>query len=117
MKTATKKTTKPTIDEMQDNRGAYDMIRRSAVVDHPQHGRLYISEGWGGGNVEGETYRWRHGVCCQLLPGDTIDRLRAADWNETTSLLEAVTSGYDSTRPVLEWNGKVIERLAAKLGI
>lgn len=93
--------------------GVYDMICTEAIIEHPKHGRLYISEGWGGDEVHGEMYRWQHGVVCRLRPGDTLEVLD--DALGIATVRELIHSGCDSTRPCLEWSGAAIAQFAKRL--
>jgi hypothetical protein len=98
--------------------GAYGFAVRSAIIDHPQHGRLLIAEGWGtAGGLGGEMYRWLNGLCVKLRPGDTFASLRAGRWNEGCSLLDAVLHGVDYTRPMQTWDGREIDTMAERLGL
>ena len=90
---------------------AYGMMRDYMIVEHPEHGRLLIVEGFGGDDVEGQMYRWRHGVVAQIKGSDTMETLEAGEWNEHTSLLDAVLAGVDTERPMLDWDGIMIERM------
>jgi len=98
--------------------GQYGMMCTVAIVDHPKHGRILITEGYGGeGQLRGGQYRWEHGMVIKLLPTDTFDSLSAGPWNDTVTLLEAVYGGYDDARPVLRWDGSAIASLAGGLGL
>lgn len=99
--------------EHETTRGQYDMQYDSLVVDHPEHGRLLLMQGFGGvDQLRGGAYRWEHGAAYQLQPGDTLERLREAAWNEWTSLYDAVLHGHDASRPMLEWNGHMVRAVA-----
>jgi hypothetical protein len=100
-----------TIIEQQTRTGAYDLNYEVAIVEHPEHGRLLARAGFGGGNIEGMTYRWRHGIVAALRDTDTLDSLHNNDWNEHTTEIEAICAGQDNDRPVLEWDGEAIEAM------
>lgn len=114
----TKTETKTTLIETRDVRGAYDMICRQAIIEHPTHGRLLLTEGYGGeDSLEGGAYRWRHGVLAKLQPGDTLAALEAAEWNPVLSHLGAVLEDCDPDRPVLAWDGHSLEAVARAAGL
>ena len=96
----------------------YGFDGTQAIIDHPVHGRLFICDGYGGQDTpNGGTVRWRHGMAIKLQAGDTLDSLRSSPWNDFGDLFDAVLSGYDDTRPVMEWHGPVIEALANQVGL
>lgn len=90
--------------------GQYGIDWAWMIIDHPEHGRLLLLQGWG--DSHGETYRWQHGLAVQLLPQDTFGKLEHEMINPGTTLLEYVTNGYDSARPALRWDGQIIHRVA-----
>lgn len=102
---------KATLIETDKIKGAYDIDCTIAIVEHPDHGRLLVQEGFGGDGVEGETYRWRHGIAAKIKNDDTIQSLRDGEWNNYTSTLEAVCAGQDASRPLLEWPGHIIDTM------
>lgn len=96
----------------------YGFNGTQAIIDHPEHGRLMITDGFGGiDSLDGGAVRWRHGMVMQLHPGDTFDSLRDAPWNDYMDLFDAVIKGCDDSRPVLNWYGKTIGHLAAQVGL
>lgn len=102
-----------TIIEQETREGQYGMDHTAMVVDHPEHGRLLLVDGFGGvGAPKGGAYRWEHGIVCRLQPGDTLESLRATPWSDIATLYEAVVQGRDATRPILEWSGDAIRGLA-----
>lgn len=103
-----------TVIEIEHTRGAYDIPFYRIVIDHPTHGRLLLKEGYGGDSIHGETYRWEHGDVFALRPDDTLESLRASEWNETLDGLGAVEYHADETRPSLGWEGYMIERMAQR---
>lgn len=59
------------IVETDSARGAYEFKREFCLLDHPKHGRLYVTEGFGGmDSIDGGQYRWRHGAAAKV-PADT----------------------------------------------
>lgn len=106
--------------DIQDKEGAYGFIRTEALIAHPEFGRLYISEGYGGEETsEGGAYRWKHGVCAKVKDTDTLDSLYGQDaglqW--PSSVVSVMCQGYDDERPLLSFRGFVIESLAKQAGI
>lgn len=94
------------------------MVCASAIIDHPQHGRLYITERFGGvDSLSGGAYRWRHGIVCRVQLTDTLESLRNGEHNEWTSTLDAMIHGHDTDRPLLPWGGSAIENLAKSAGV
>lgn len=101
------------IVEKRTQDGRYGINTDSMILDTTEHGRLLITDGWGGDEVNGECYRWRHGLAIKLKSNDAFDKLDGA-WNDTTTVLQAVLNGYDTERPILEWDGNLIARVARK---
>lgn len=88
-----------------------------AIVEHEKHGRLLVCDGFGGkDSLRGGAVRFEHGMVCKLLDDDTFEQLDA-DWNDYTTVNSAVQSGYDGSRPVLDWSGHVIAGLAKSCGL
>lgn len=97
---------------------AYGFRGCVAIVEHPIHGRLLIQDGYGGDQtMRGGAVRWEHGTVIRLHPTDTLASLRSGAWSEMASLWDAVCHGYDDSRPMLEWTGSMIARVAARAGI
>lgn len=104
---------KAKIVEKRTVTGQYDIDFDQMIVDHPEHGRLFLSEGFGGlDSLEGGAYRWKHGLAIALKKDDTFDSLECGEWNEIFALYEAVMQGYDDSRPILPWSGYAIKALA-----
>lgn len=96
----------------------YGFDGTQAIIDHPEHGRLLIVDGYGGqDSLSGGSVRWRHGMAIKLQASDTLDSLREAPWNDFVNLIDGVLAGYDDSRPVLDWYGSVIESLAKQAGL
>ena len=93
--------------------GRYGMTTDSMILDTDTHGRLLITDGYGGDDVNGFCCRWTHGIAVQLKPSDTFAVLDE-DWNDCTSTYDAVVNGYDNNRPVLNWTGHAIAAIAKK---
>lgn len=109
---------KAQIIEINHTRGEYDLPATVAIIDHPTHGRLLLSMGFGGLNtIEGGAYRWQHGVAIALQPGDTLASLSAGVLNECANLYDAVLSGHDDTRPYMDWTGNMIAACAEATGL
>jgi hypothetical protein len=107
-----------TVIERDSERGVYERWQDAMVIDHPEHGRLLLVEGFGGtDSLRGGAYRWEHGAVCRLRPDDTLDGLRAGAWNEQVTLLGAVLAGHDESRPVLEWRGDEIQAIVDQIEI
>lgn len=102
---------KAKIIDQKSSEGAYGITYLTLIIDHPRHGLLLARQGYGGDDVSGQTYRWRHGVVARLRTGDTIEQLETAEWNPCTSLISAVLHGEDTSRPVLDWSGCVIKSI------
>lgn len=89
-----------------------------AVIEHPDHGRLLIEDGYGGENtLMGGAVRFIHGIVIRLKPGDNLAAMKAGSWNDCTNTLSAVLSGYDDERPILPWHGNQIDLIARKAGL
>lgn len=100
--------------EKRDTEGAYGFETTQAIIYHPKYGRILITDGWGGDDLEGYCYRWRHGVVAFLKENDSLTTLDKA-LNDYTSILDAVIHGYDDSRPLQMWPGAAVEKLANKL--
>lgn len=91
--------------------GQYGLSREMMIVDHPVHGRLLLAEEYGGElELRGGGYRW--GSAFRLQAGDTFAALDE-DWNESTTILEAVHACCDTARPWLDWPPFIVARIAA----
>lgn len=100
--TAQTATDRSMLVEADTVRGQYDLPCEIRIIDHARYGRLLLVEGFGGmDTVQGGTYRWEHGAAYRLLPTDTLAALRNGEWNESTTLYEAVIAGYEDSRPPL----------------
>ena len=107
-----------TLIESRDFRGEYDLPRREAIVRHPDHGLLLIRDGYcGEGGIRGGAYRWDEGSVIRLRDGDSFSLLDNGAWNDDVVLYEPVVNGYDDSRPILEWEGYMIAKLAASVGL
>ena len=97
-------------------KGRYGCGAQQAIIDHSRYGRILITEQWGGGNLQGEQYRFSHGLAAKLHDDDTFDALDAP-WNKWTSTIDAVLGAHDNSRPIFEWPGKVLVSIAKKAGV
>jgi hypothetical protein len=89
----------------------YGFAGVEAIVE-TEHGLLLVCDGFGGMDTPaGGCVRWRHGMVVALQAGDTFASL-AAPWNGTASVMDAAIRGYDPSRPVLDLEGKEIQKLA-----
>ncbi len=102
---------KTTLIEKRTEEGQYGMDTESMILDTDTMGRILITEGWGGDDVNGYCYRWRNGMAIQLKDGDTFEVL-AEPWNDYTSTWQAMAAGHDPERPILRFNGYVISAIA-----
>ena len=97
---------KAKIIEKDRDRGLYDFWVDEMILDHPDLGRIYISQGYGGqDDLRGGCYRWEHGCVIQLMPDDTLESLRA-DYNGDCTILDRAIAGHDSDRPRLDFGWK-----------
>lgn len=104
---------KTTLIAKQSIPGAYDLATESMILDTDTMGRILITDGWGGDDVNGSCYRWKQGLAIQLKADDTFEAL-AKPWNDCTSTWQAVIGGYDQERPILGYNGHAIAALAKR---
>jgi hypothetical protein len=104
---------KTTLIEKREQEAQYNMTTESMILDTDTHGRLLITDGWGGDDVNGYCYRWRHGLAIQIKTDDTFEVLDRP-WNEWTDTINAVLTGNDPERPILDWNGFAIEKIAKR---
>lgn len=103
------------IIEYRNSKGMYDLNCQRMIIEHEKHGRLLLSEAFGGmDSLEGGQYRWSQGTVNKLKPEDTFESLENAEWNENTSVYDAAIHGYDKSRPVLDWDGHIITAIAKK---
>ena len=109
---------KITVIETRSENGAYAMNCKSAIIDHPKHGRLYISQEFGGMHtLAGGKYRWSSGIVIKLLADDTFQSLSNKMYNETETVLNAATNACCDDRPILEWDGNMIDSVASAAGL
>ncbi len=97
--------------ERETYTGAYDQPCERIIIDHSELGRIMLSREFVGmDELRGGAYRWA--TAYQLQPGDTLEELDSGDWNDSTSLLQAVEHGADDTRPALDWSSEAVRELA-----
>ncbi len=91
--------------------GQYGIPREQMIVDHPTHGRIYITQGYGGEDtLSGGCERWRHGMAVKIGDHDTISGLKSRTWNDGMNYYDAMAAGMYGKN--LNWDGAVIEQLA-----
>lgn len=95
----------------------YGFRGTDAVIEHPTHGRLLLSDGYGELGNRGGKVRWEHGTAVKLQPGDTLGSLRSTEWNDWMNLFSAVKTGCDESRPVLDWSGDMVAAVAKSAGL
>lgn len=94
----------------------YDFNGVIAIIDSDKYGRQLIQDGYGGeSTLRGGAVRFEHGFINNILITDTLDIIINGDWNDFTGLLDAVSMGYDKSRPLLNWDGFVISKIAESL--
>lgn len=101
--------------ETTRTKGIYGLPADEMIVELKDGRRVWLLEFYGGEDTsQGGQYRWRHGVAIQVLPTDTLASLHEdnGEWAEGTHSRDAILSGYDDRRPLLYWDGNVIERVA-----
>ncbi|MFA5633414.1 MAG: hypothetical protein WC997_18140 [Porticoccaceae bacterium] len=112
------RTQKIAIVARRDIERDYGFRGTEAIIDHPKHGRLLLCDGFGGKDtLAGGTVRWTHGMAVKLEDDDTFDALDSTEWSVGTTLMQAVKGGYDDARPILDWDGLTIARVAAAAGL
>jgi hypothetical protein len=93
--------------------GDYNLTKQAMIVEMSDGRRIYLIEGFGGmDSLEGGQNRWRHGAAVQILPTDTLDSLAEDSGEYHVTSYERMMHGYDEQRPVLDWDGSVIDRVA-----
>lgn len=96
-----------TLIETETRSADYGMPAQVAIVEC-RGDRILICQMFGGiDSLAGGMPRWRHGVACRLRPDDTL----------ATIVLGDVVRGYDKDRPVLDWDGIVVRRIAEAVGL
>ena len=119
-----KNTTSPTraaaatIVERRSRSGIYDLTAQEMIVDHPKFGRVLIIEGFGGNELQGQAYRWRHGMAVALHADDSFAGIDKIDDRKVLpdTFLGLAMLGDDQSRPILNWSGRQIEKLAQEAG-
>ena len=117
MKTETNAQSTPTLIDTIETLADYDMMAMRAIINHPTHGRILITQGFCGiDEPRGGAIRWSGGDCVSLKDDDTFSALYAA-WNDATTIMDAVLHGHDDARPHLDWDGRCIEAVAESVGL
>ena len=102
-----------TLIQADTNDGIYDLPCTEMIVQLTDGRRIYLSEGFGGmSSLEGGQYRWRHGVAIAIQVTDTLESLHTDTKEYNCHSYERMMAGYDETRPILDWDGNVIDRVA-----
>ena len=94
------------IERQTDSEGMETLI-----MDHHIHGRLY---GEMRRQSEGDVFRWDLGFLIKIGKDETIESieaLKATEWNEHTNQYDAMIHGYDDDHPVLPFPGRMIEAM------
>jgi len=100
------------IIESDVNKAEYDIDCIRMIVENEKGERYYMQEGFGGmDTMSGGYVRWRHGLIIRIKQGETFSTFEKM-WNEGTTHRSAMLNGYDDERPVLEWSGHTIEKIA-----
>ena len=111
MKTIARRTVKAVCIDREYCERDYGMTGESMIIDHPTHGRLLISDGFGGMDSHyGGGVRWRHGMVVQLKPTDTFAGLRQEI--EDTFDYPCYAVHLTAIREVMPWSGFAIDNLA-----
>lgn len=111
-------TSKIIVVESRSFPGRYELRAREAIIDHPDHGRLLVRQGYcGESQLRGGAYRWDGGALYGLRPDDTFAGLVAGPWNDNINLYHAVVNGHDDSRPLLDWEGVMVAALARSVGL
>lgn len=79
------------------------------IINHPVHGRIFMREGKA--NVM-HPFNWADGLAFSCKPADTLESLENEEWNEGMNLMEACLYGVDDSRPILDWEGFMLEQMA-----
>lgn len=94
--------------------GTYGFPFVAAIIEHPEYGRLYITQAYGGeDSLSGGAYRWRHGFAVRIGDEDTFANLKEREYNEHYTCFDALQAAE---------YGDIIEgldapRLAATVGL
>ncbi len=91
-----------------------------AIIDHPDHGRVLIEDGYGSDGLNGACVRWAHGLAIQLQPGDTLQKLMHEDnpQYDHQTYHQIASAGRDDTRSIFfDLPGHTLTRWADTLGL
>lgn len=98
------KATKATLIESGSLTGSYELVCRDAIVDDPRHGRLYVTEAYGGEqSLRGGAYRW--GLILPVPESTTLAEARKIDPRDPAS------------PNALEWSNSHVDRYMQSLGL
>jgi hypothetical protein len=99
--------------ETDTNDGIYNLPCTEMIVRLTDGRRVYLSEGFGGiSSLEGGQYRWKYGIAIAIHETDTLETLHADTGEYNCDSYERMMAGYDETRPVLGWDGVIINGMA-----
>jgi hypothetical protein len=99
--------------ECDVNPGLYNLPCQEMIVELSNGTHVYLSEGFGGmDELMGGQYRWQHGIAVKLLPTDTLASIRVDDGAVLLSNFDRMVHGYDTERPLLDWSGSKIGKIA-----
>ena len=91
----------------------YDLPCDTMIVELKDGRRIYLTQGFGGMNsLDGGMCRWRHGIAIHVFPTDTLESLRADSDDYYVAPYTRMIQGYDDQRPLLDWDGAVVESVA-----
>ena len=96
--------------EKVHRKGSYDIDVTIAIIETAAQERVLLTEGYGGDDLNGYTYRWDHGMAVKLLPNDTLEQIQTAGINN-------ILRGDDTARPVLDWPGYAVRKTAESVGL
>lgn len=97
--------------------GEYGFLKQQIIIDIEKHGRMLVSEGFGGNSLDGQLISYRHGFAVSLKPTDTFEALdELISEDNWLTKLDCAIQGFDSNRQLQEWDGHVIEKLIDDLG-
>lgn len=94
--------------EKREVKRDYGFVGVNVIVDHIDHGRLLVVDGFGWQELQGGRVRWEHGMVYQLKKNDTLDSLYRISMN-------TIFNGYDAARQPLAIEGITATTIATAL--